>query len=256
MSNGTHPVMESQLGLPIHEHAHLDFLAKNSHFEPRLNIPEKFDFNWVMYQSRWPWLELDLHVPHEAMFTEAMSLQTQYCAHRYSDRHHGYRHEGWYSLCVHGLGAQKTESFHAYGFSSEEEAGYQWTEIAPQCPATIAFVKSLPFEKLNRVRFMLLAPGGYIHPHRDQNDHSFYPINIAINHPQDCHFAMEGMGLVPFQPGKAFLMNLAYTHSVYNGSNFPRIHMIVHGHPGDRYDEYGKLVRKSFDQLKRRHEIC
>jgi len=69
--------------------------------------PEDLFFNWIMYQSSWPWLELLLNVPHEKMFKEAMALSGSYVPHRQYDSTAGYNHSGWKSLCVHGLGTQK-----------------------------------------------------------------------------------------------------------------------------------------------------
>lgn len=230
---------------------HLEFFEKNGNIKFQYeNVPEKFDYDWVMYQSRWPWLELDLDIPHEEMFKEALALKDRFVLHRWNDQSRGYFHHNWKSISIHGIDSQKTENFHAYGYKSQEEAPYNWTEIADQCPVTINFLKTLPFAKKNRIRFMLLEPGGYIHPHRDQEDFSFYPINIALNNPQGCRFAMEGKGVLPFRPGKGFMMNLAYTHCVFNDSNEPRIHMIIHASAEEYIEQHKILVEKSFNKLK------
>jgi len=233
---------------------HLEFLELNSHLSHAYEFPERFSYDWVMYQSRWPWLELDLEVPFEEMFQEATALKDKFVSHRFNDAHRGYKHHNWRSVCLHGIDAFKTENFHAYGFRSQEEAPYGWTEIASHCPVSVRFIKSLPFENLYRVRFMWLGPGGYIHPHRDQEDFSFYPINIALNNPEGCNFVMDGKGILPFAPGKAFHMNLAYTHSVFNDSQEPRIHMIIHAAPGAKKPKHEELLRRSYDKLKRKQD--
>lgn len=229
---------------------HIHFFEQNGSLENKYEIPEHFDYDWVMYQSKWPWLELDLQIPHHEMLKEAMALKDEFHPHRFNDAHRGYNHFNWKSICIHGIDAAKTENFHAYGFKSQEEAGYGWTEIAARCPVTVNFLKTLPFEKFNRVRFMLLEPGGYIYPHHDQTDFSFYPINIALNNPKGCNLAMEGKGILPFQPGKAFIMNLAYTHCVFNNSNEPRIHMIIHATTGDKIMDHKKMIERSFLKLR------
>ena len=152
------------------------------------DIPDKFDYDWVMFKSRWPWLQLDLDIPYQEMYKEGIALEHKFVEHRWNDQFRGYKHQGWKSLAIHGIDSQKTENFHAYGYKSQEAAPYDWTEIANQCPATLKFLKLLPFENKYRIRFMLLEPGGYIYPHKDQDDFSFYPINIALNHPKGCKF--------------------------------------------------------------------
>ena len=226
------------------------FFKKNGNLEYKHFIPETFDYDWVMYQSKWPWLELAIDIPFKVMYEEAIALEDMFVDHRWNDKFRGYKHHGWKSLAIHGIDSQKTENFHAYGYKSQEETPYNWTEIKDKCPKTIEFLKSLPFENKFRIRFMLLEPGGYIYPHKDQEDFSFYPINIALNHPDGCKFAMDDIGVLPFKSGKAFHMNLAYRHSVVNYSNEKRFHLIIHALPGSKKEQHKQLLERSFLKLK------
>jgi len=72
------------------------------------------------------------------------------------------------------------------------------------------------------------------------------PINIAIIHPKDCVMTLEGYGCVPFEEGKAFIINIRNYHSVINPSNQSRIHLISHGIPGKSKKEFAELVARSY----------
>ena len=79
---------------------------------------------------------------------------------------------------------------------------------------------------------MKLNPGGLINIHNDIG-FKVKPINIAINHPDDCNMYMwneymEFIGKVPWKEGKAFEMDLDLNHMVVNNSSINRYHIIVH----------------------------
>lgn len=228
---------------------HLVEIAKlKSPLWPRL---EKLDFGTIMHRSQWPWLELDLKAPHKEMHREAEALAREglFVPHRKYDEHAGYGHAGWKSLCVHGLSAKQTENFDVYGHTSHHTAPYRYTEIADRCPETVNFLKNVfPFERYFRVRFMLLEPGGYIAPHQDQKTPGFFAINIALNHPENCDFAMVDQGVLPFRDGVAIQPDLSHVHFVQNRSHVDRIHLIIHGEAGAKMPEYEKLILRSAEQ--------
>ena len=101
------------------------------------------NFNWIMRESKLPWLELDIDFPYEEMHKEAVNLKDRFVKHRDQDGQGGYRHKGWRSLCIHGIDAFKTNHYEQYGYSSNIETPYQWTEIAEQCPITTNFFKNV-----------------------------------------------------------------------------------------------------------------
>ncbi len=216
---------------------------------PEFKAPVHLNYESVMYQSGWPWLELDLGVPIEtirAIYQEATRLLPQFVAHRKYDEQAGYGHSGWKSLCVHGLSATQTESFGSYGHTSHQAAPYRYTEIADQCPETVRFLKeTISIERYYRVRYMLLEPGGYIAPHRDQKEPGFFGINIALNQPSECRFGMPERGILPFREGSAILPDLSNLHFVWNQSNVPRIHMIVQGENLSKNARYEDMIVRS-----------
>ena len=200
----------------------------------------------IVTESGLPWLELDLTIPHEDMLEEAINLKDEFVKHRDEDNGGGgYRHKGWRSLCIHGIDPYKTNHYEQYGYKSNNETPYNWTEICSRCPITHEFFKYyFPYDTYYRVRFMLLEPQGYITPHEDSFEHRLSPINIALNNPEGCNFKMKGhKGYLPFASGKSLLLDVGNTHAVYNNSNEDRYHIIVHGKTTKKFKE---LVESSY----------
>ncbi|MBY0384020.1 aspartyl/asparaginyl beta-hydroxylase domain-containing protein [bacterium] len=171
--------------------------------------------------------------PTNEILYEIQSLNTLFVVHREAELH-----KGWKSLCLHGLSAQKTMCYFDYGLK-KEEASYSWTEIAEQCPKTFYYFKHLfPADSYERIRFMLVEPGGYVYPHRDREKNSLGPISIALNAPKKCRFVLENHGLIPLKPGGFYLIDLSHRHSVWNLSNENRYHITVECHHGSKFYKY------------------
>jgi hypothetical protein len=164
------------------------------------------------------------------LLEECISVDHLFFNHRSQDKKSGYGHSGWQSLTLHGIDKHKTEHYTKYGFNSLDEANYQWTDVCELVPNLHKFLSSLPYKIFDRVRIMRLAPGGYIMPHNDGPGRIFSPLNIAINNPENCHFVFKNKGIVPFEAGTGMVIDVAREHIVFNNSNEPRYHIIVHGH--------------------------
>ena len=204
-------------------------------------------FNWIVSESNIPWLELDIEYPYAEMYEEAIAIKPLLVRHRDKEGQGAYRHKGWKSICIHGIDPEKTNHYEEYGYSSNQECPYRWTEIAKLCPVTTNFFKNVfPYKSYFRVRFMLLEPGGFITPHVDTFDSKLSPINMALNHPEGCNMKMKGhAGYVPFKPGKAFLLDVGNTHAYINKSNEDRFHIIIHGIKSKKFEE---LVIRSYEK--------
>ena len=212
------------------------------------NIPN-FDMHWLINESGWPYFEVQLpDCPYAEMLKEARALKEMFVSHRGQDLNGGYAHEGWRSLCVHGLSATQTDFFAKYGnWASEKEAPFGWTEIAERCPETTRYFKEIfPHERYYRLRYMLLEPGGYIQPHHDRHFHLLSPVNIALNNPKGCHFKMEGKGYIPFRAESAFAVDIGYKHAVWNDSDEDRYHIIVHGEFNHLWPKWEEWVKASY----------
>lgn len=185
-------------------------------------------FDWILNHSRVPHLPMHFNGPWEEILAEVKLLDDRFVDHRGGDS------AGWASLCLHGLSAQHTDAAFTYPEfqnTPNSDLPYRWTEIAELCPiATKYFQTDFPYEQYERLRFMRLAPGGYIMPHHDSQ--TFIPgaVNISLNNPEECAMMQQGIGIVPFKStGGIMMFNTSYDHAVWNRSNDYRYHMIVHG---------------------------
>jgi hypothetical protein len=209
--------------------------------------PDFFDPKWLLMESKWPWFHLKFfdNQPWTEMFNESMQLID--CFHDHREDSYGYN---WKSLTLHGIN-EDTQTLSSYGEDRRSTLNsLDWTWVADRCPVTKRFLTEVwPTEFLNRVRFMLLEPGGYILPHQDRPDDQkrLSVCNISLNNPIGCDFIMKNYGVVPFSnEGSAFLMDVSNVHAVWNRSNEPRIHMIIHYEIGNRLRDFFYVLRDSF----------
>lgn len=208
--------------------------------------PDTFDPKWLIMESGWGYFHISCldNQPWKEMHKEASVLVDKFHSHR--EDSYG---KGWKSLTLHGLN-EDTQSLSQYGARDEVIKKLDWTWVAEQCPVTKKFLTDVwPAEFLNRVRFMLLEPGGYILPHQDREstEKRLSICNISLNNPQGCEFLMQNQGVIPFKDsGSAFLMDISNVHSVWNKSDTPRIHMIIHYELGRRVRDFFYVLRESY----------
>lgn len=198
-------------------------------------------FDWIQCESKLPWLKLKLDIPIDIIEPEIQAIKHLMVPHRddYNE------HQGWESFCIHGRGYNLTREDEHYTNAPD----YHWTEEAcAYMPNTVKYFQTQwAGSKFQRVRVMRLAPGGYISIHSDGPLDVLGPINIAITQPKDCFFVMEKFGIVPFEVGSAFWLNISTRHAVFNDSDQDRWHIIVH-HQNDNID-FQNVVVKSYDML-------
>ena len=212
-----------------------------------LPLPEgnvHFQADWILQNSQMPWLELiGIKAPYADMLAEAQSLKDMFVFHRGEEA----GMKGWRSLAIHGISATMTNVPQTYGLDPEK-VKYDWTEIQDRCPATVEFFKEVfPYSGYQRLRFMLLEPGGYIAPHSDNvNNTPGAAVNISLNNPDGCRLT-NIHGTLPFKnTGSAFLFNNHYQHAVHNTSDVDRYHIIVHGQW--RNPDWNHLVVNSYKE--------
>ncbi len=181
-----------------------------------------------------PWLELDIKVPTDQILTEFEQVKDQLVSHRAGDQLLNQTHKGWNSLTIHGIDPSVTE---------EQEGKHTWTSVADKCPKTKQWIEDnfLINDNTRRIRFMFLEPGGWIMPHKDRDTHQLREINVAITNPSGCVFRMLERGNIPFEPGKAFILDIANRHMIHNDSDKPRLHIILHTDVDD------KVIERSYE---------
>ena len=192
------------------------------------------------------YLKLDIQVPHEQMLAEARALRSYFLQYYQGN---DYRHQGWYSLPLYGLGDDKVLAWKGYGYTDAHEAAadMHWTKWSHLCPVTTKWLKeTFPSNAYGRVRFMLLTAGGFIAPHHDGDVRALEAVNIALNNPKDCNWFWKDGSTVPFTAGDAYAVNISYEHEIKNDSNEDRYHLIIHHY--DSTDEWIKLMSHSMDK--------
>jgi hypothetical protein len=189
--------------------------------------PEATGF-WVRQYSGLPWLKLNVYVPVDLIYREILQIkQHNYFVDHRSDYN---EHESCKSFCIHGKAWDATRE-DSYYLDNRE---HNWTtEALNLMPNTVQFFQdSWPTTKFRRIRVMELGPGGIISLHRDElPPGGLDPVNIAITQPLECAFCMEKFGVVPFNSGDAYILNVTNYHAVINDSNQFRYHIIVHHSP-------------------------
>ena len=159
--------------------------------------------DWLLNKSNFGWLELDITFDVNLWKNEAACSAPYLVPHRESDSH------GWNSACIHGIDVGCTGAWTRYGYSTESEVPYKWTELSKLTPNIKQFWEEFPYEHYRRIRFMELVPQGYINPHSDapgrlpgEIDLDMLefgvPVNVAISHPEHCSMTLDGYGEVPF----------------------------------------------------------
>jgi hypothetical protein len=236
----------------------LDFYNKNKHYHytpPEVPNDVKNDnlkfSRWLLNHSNFAWIELDIDLNLEDWKKESLTALDYFVEHRSSES------LGWKSCCIHGLGIDKTENWPQY-LDDESLIKYDWTQLSDLTPTIKNFWRNeFPAELYQRIRFMLIEPGGYISPHSDApgklpGEKSNYdtldgwPINLAIIHPEECHMVLENFGVVPFKEGKPMLINIRHNHAFLNFSNENRVHLISAAIFGSKVNEFSKLIYRSF----------
>jgi hypothetical protein len=212
--------------------------------------------SWILNKSNFGWIELDLDVDLAGWQLEAMMSAPWLVPHREDDN------IGWTSACIHGIDVESTGPWTSYGYTDETTVPYRWTELSHRSPIIKRFwQEQFPSDSYRRIRFMALDNNSAITPHSDMpgrlpGEDNFdalafgIPINIAVIHPENCHMVLEGYGTVPFQEGKAFIVNIRNYHTVVNFSDKKRIHVIGHSYGyGNKLNEFAELVVRSYKKM-------
>ena len=189
---------------------------------------------WIVKESNLPYLKLDIEMPVDEIIKEAEQVKHLRVDHRSDDTLGNYKNQGWSSLCLYGASPTTT-------YQTDDKLS--WTGIADQCPNTVEWIKKnwQITNTTGRIRFMWLAPQGYILPHTDRASKGLYETNCAITQPDGCCFRFLDYGTVPFNQGDCYALDISNRHFVYNNSDQERLHIIVHSitQPG--------IVKKSYE---------
>ncbi len=204
----------------------------------------------ITVTSKIPYLKLLIDGPWKEILEEVKAVDSMFVPHRDDGQT-----KGWSSLCLHGPRWDKTDAASIYPeFKNipENQLPYTWTNIADLCPIAYNYFKNVfPYKSYMRLRFMKLDAGGYINPHHDGTGFMLGAVNISLNNPIGCEMVLEDIGVVPFlDTGSVMAFNNSYNHMVWNQSDEPRYHMIVHGQPDHRWSD---IIIKSYDSAYQKY---
>lgn len=225
--------------------------------KPLPNLPLEDQAKWILQGNGYQWVELDVVYDINVWKEQAKLAENYYVPHRDVFSGEG-THNGWESCTLHGIDTDKTNVWQTYGFKSEP--AYQWTKLGNACVEIKNFFQHVfPSENYARIRFMKLNAKGWISPHNDYSPvidmdkilDMPLPVNIAVDHPEDCTMTLQNYGCVPFASGKMFMVNIFKNHSVLNLCDKPRIHIIAHLHLGNKKQQFCELLVKSY---KKQHD--
>jgi len=199
------------------------------------------NFDWIATCGL-PWLKLDIDIPYKVILEEIKQISDYLTSHR-TDYNFNV---GWSSFCIHGKSYDATREDAYYNDNRPKV----WTEEAQKCmPLTVDYFKNTwPCDQYARLRVMLLEPGASIEVHRDEiSPGRMRPINIAITQPEDCNFYVEKHGIIPFEEGSAFWIDIGNRHCVVNDSKQNRYHIILHQEI--ETEEFKNLVTRSYHKI-------
>lgn len=210
-----------------------DFFNSNKdieHNKDMLSIPSEFidnvndAFDWIRHSSKCKSLRLDIDTDISEIKEEIRNKTSLAIPHR--------SHPGWRSLTLFGYSSCMTNSVEHYMEIGFDFAGVEpnWTDVSKFFPKTVSWLKKFnPIKKFNRIRIMVLDPGGASSPHVDYPYGQYLcgPVNVAIIHPYGAEFVLENGGLVPWKEGDFRTMDLGSIHCVRNIGQEERVHLII-----------------------------
>lgn len=193
---------------------------------------------WICWHSGLPYLPLTIELPWQIMQQEARAAASAMITQPVTS----YDSRGWTNLGIFSRGAEDPGDYHG-----PVTGVNNWTDLAQELlPETVRYFKQeWPHHEYFKIRLLGLEPGGVIGLHTD-DCHGLDNINIAIDHPVGCEFAVEGGGIVPFENGRAFLVNVGRRHAVINPTQHTRLHITVYQSHDARMQQ---LIEQSYQKL-------
>lgn len=178
------------------------------------------------------WVSMDFNVPCDTILKEYNSIKKSLIIHRPEDGH-----KDWFAVTLYGFGSDKTNSHWEY-----RQKGLKpfTTDIGKKCAKTMSWIKTLPYSRIDDVRFLVIKPKGYIAKHIDIPEQNWLePLNISITYPEGNKFILNNKEL-KYEPGMSVVLNIHYEHYVENNSDEERIHLLVHGKKTKEFYNYVK----------------
>jgi hypothetical protein len=182
------------------------------------------------------YVQMNFDVPVDTILQEYASIKNNLVIHRPEDGH-----KDWYAVTLYGFASDKTHSHWEYDRRKQKP---DVTDVGIQCPQTIKWVKSLPYARIDDIRFLVIKPNGYITKHIDVPERNWLePLNICLSYPDGNKFVLNDKH-VDYVPGMPLVLNIHYEHYVENNSDEERVHLLVHGKKKQEFWDHVETFRK------------
>ena len=209
----------------------------------------------IIFDSNLHWLKLDLKIDISKIWEEIKSFEN------YGEQ----SKTGWKGLAYRGIDLKKMRPHTNYGYDTEDDVPYNWTELAIKAPTLRSELETqFPDTKFYLVKINKLLDGGVIPPHFDSRrkglgltEHTPYKeidpysikyVTIALDWPEDVEFYV-GHKRLPIKTGDVFLLDFSQIHEVYNYSGKDRVSAIFTGRL-DQSEQFKNLVVNSYQNHK------
>lgn len=147
----------------------------------------------------------------------------------------------WWSLPLRTRGARIDHGWY-FEPTGPGRPPWMWTEHHATCPATAEIIEDLIGDNhCQGVHAMVLQGGGRVIAHSDEpNKPCSVSISAALSHPAGCTFTIGcdadgGFGdeacKVPFEAGRAFVVNVASYHRIDHHGDGLRVHLVIRAAP-------------------------
>ncbi|MFM2367718.1 MAG: hypothetical protein RL619_8 [Bacteroidota bacterium] len=146
---------------------------------------------------------------------------------KWTDHYNSNDYNGkWTSIALMSKGG-KSNNINAFSNSTEE---FKPTDALDFCDYFKEILNGFLFEKI-AVRLLNLGSGAEVKPHRDHclgYEDGVFRLHIPIITNQEVEFILDGQRLT-MNEGECWYFNANFLHSVKNGGDKDRIHLVIDG---------------------------
>lgn len=202
--------------------------------------PDPITGFWLLHNSRWPYMRLDIEFDPRALLSEAETLLQSGVHHLQNGSF------DWLTFPIlDNRGFTINDSVDLLESLYDMEK-FSFSEGSHENLLAWKLALSLPLEKILAVQYFVLKPGGIIIPHADTDDQGLTRFNFCLTQPLKAYTYFECAEMVPYVEGSCFIFDPSVKHAAVNDSAEPRYYLQVSGMFGYRIAEMYKLLEASY----------
>lgn len=235
-------------------------------------VKSKPSAEWIVKESRMPWLELDINTPHNELINEIKQFSENlipFCSNiskeseTYQSRDAQAKRlqvdkcvKDWEFITLYGIGSNIVSRKEDYTSLNKINVSHKWTDAGNKCPLHKKIIEdTFILDNDITIMYAVLRPGGFCTPHTDADKDSdkknvLTSLTLMTYNPSGSIFFFENWGKIPIKQGKMYLLNVAYYHATINNSNENRYHLMFRIQNRDKtFIDYFKdkdIISRSF----------